>query len=251
MIKVGIIGCGFVGGALKTWLEENNKDVRIFVSDPPKGFNDDLSEIDIAFLQIHVPTEDDGSQDLSLMTELIKGLPNVPVFVRTTILPGTSNKLSKETGHQVCYMPEFLTERTHIEDFRKQTMVFTGAVALLRQVFIGKKYTVMSPLEAELTKYIHNVFGAYKVTYFNAAKEYCDRMGADWNNVHRGVLLSGYINETHTFVPGPDGKCGYGGKCFPKDVNAFAEMTAGTSMGTLIKNLHELNVHVRGFEEHI
>lgn len=251
MIKVGIIGCGFVGGALKTWLEENNKDVRIFVSDPPKGFNDDLSEIDIAFLQIHVPTEDDGSQDLSLMTELIKGLPNVPVFVRTTILPGTSNKLSKETGHQVCYMPEFLTERTHIEDFRKQTMVFTGAVALLRQVFIGKKYTVMSPLEAELTKYIHNVFGAYKVTYFNAAKEYCDRMGADWNNVHRGVLLSGYINETHTFVPGPDGKCGYGGKCFPKDVNAFAEMTAGTSMGTLIKNLHELNVHFRGFEEHI
>lgn len=251
MIKVGIVGCGFVGGALKVWLEENNKDVAVFVSDPPKGFNDDLSQIDIAFLQIHVPTEDDGTQDLTLMKQLIKGLPNVPVFVRTTILPGASESLSKETGHMVCYMPEFLTERTHIEDFKRQTMVFTGAVALLRQVFVGKKYTVMSPLEAELTKYIHNVFGAYKVTYFNAAKEYCDRMGADWNNVHRGVLLSGYINDTHTFVPGPDGKYGYGGKCFPKDVNAFAKMTAGTSMGALIGNLHELNVHFRGFEEHI
>ena len=164
MIKVGIVGCGFVGGALKTWLEENNKDVQVLVSDPPKGMNDDLSQIDVAFLQIHVPTEDDGTQDLTLMNQLIKGLPNVPVFVRTTILPGTSEKLSKETGHQVCYMPEFLTERTHIEVFKRQTMVFTGAVNLLIKVFPGKKFTVMSPLEAELTKYIHNVFGAYKVT---------------------------------------------------------------------------------------
>ena len=66
-----------------------------------------------------------------------------------------------------------------------------------------------------------------------------------------GVLLSGYINDTHTYVPGPDGKFGYGGKCFPKDVNAFAKMTEGTSMGTLLAPLHELNVHFRGVEEHI
>ena len=63
---------------------------------------------------------------------------------------------------------EFLTERTFIEDFNKQTMVFTGAHELLTKIFVGKKFTVMSPLEAELTKYMHNVFGAYKVTYFNA-----------------------------------------------------------------------------------
>ena len=49
MINVGIVGCGFVGGALKAWLEENNKDAKVFVSDPAKGYNDDLSEIDIAF----------------------------------------------------------------------------------------------------------------------------------------------------------------------------------------------------------
>ena len=212
MINVGIIGCGFVGGALKDWLEHNNPECKLFISDPPKGYNDDLSQVDIAFLQIHVPTEDDGTQDLRLMTELIKKLPDVPVFVRTTILPGTSDRLSKETGHQVCYMPEFLTE---------------------------------------LTKYMHNVFGAYKVTYFNACREYCEQMGADWRKVHTGILLSGYINDTHTYVPGPDGKLGYGGKCFPKDVNAFAKMTEGTPLGTLLEHLHELNVHFRGVEEHI
>ena len=86
------------------------------------------------------------------------------------ILSGTSELLSKETGHRVHYMPEFLTERTHIEDFKKPTMVFTGAVELLTKIFIGQKFTVMTPLEAELTKYMHNVFGAYKVTYFNACR---------------------------------------------------------------------------------
>ena len=153
-------------------------------------------------------------------------------------------------------MPEFLTERTHIEDFRRQTMVFpvegdAAALALLTRIFPGKRFAVMSSLEAEITKYSHNVFGAYKVTYFNAVKEYCEKMGADWAKVHTGCLLSGYINDTHTYVPGPDGKCGYGGKCFPKDVNAFAKLTAGQPLGKLLAPLHELNVHFRGVEEHI
>ena len=77
MINVGIVGCGYVGGALKVWLEENNPNVNVLVSDPPKGMNDDLSTADIIFLSIHVPTEDDGTQDLTLMTDIIKGLPKV------------------------------------------------------------------------------------------------------------------------------------------------------------------------------
>lgn len=261
-VTVGIVGCGFVGGALKSWLEENNPSAVIRISDPPKGYNDILDDVDVAFLQIHVPTEDDGTQNLTLMKELIRKLPDVPVFVRTTILPGTSDMLTRETGHHVCYMPEFLTERTHIEDFRKQTMVWPCDIigdeeasakylALLLKVFPSKRFSIMSPLEAEITKYVHNVFGAYKVTYFNAVREYCKIMGADWERVHSGVLLSGYINDTHTHVPGPDGKFGYGGKCFPKDVNAFAKLTEGSPLGVLLKPLHELNVHFRGFEEHI
>lgn len=251
MITVGIIGCGFVGGALKAWLEENNSEVKILVSDPPKGYNDDLSSVDVAFLQIHVPTEEDGTQNLELMKELIRKLPDVPVFVRTTILPGTSEMLTRETGHQVRYMPEFLSQRTYIEDFKRQPLVFTGELELLCQIFKGKTFTYMTPLEAEITKYAHNVFGAYKVTYFNAVYDYCKKMGADWARVHAGMLLSGYINDTHTFVPGPDGKFGYGGKCFPKDVNAFAKLTSNTPLGMLLAPLHELNVRFRGVEEHI
>lgn len=251
-VKVGIVGCGFVGGALKTWLEENNSEgCEVFVSDPPKGLNDDLSGIDVAFIQIHVPTESDGTQDLTLMKKLVSGLPDVPVFIRTTILPGTSERLSRETRHAVRFMPEFLTERTYLEDFRRQPIVFTGEVELLSRIFKGKFHVEMTPLEAEITKYAHNVFGAYKVTYFNAVREYCAGLGADFQRVRSGCLLSGYINETHTFVPGPDGLLGYGGKCFPKDVNAFAKQTEGTPLGILLSHLHELNVHFRGVEEHI
>ena len=64
-------------------------------------------------------------------------------------------------------------------------MVFTGAHELLTKIFVGKKFTVMTPLEAELTKYMHNVFGAHKVTYFNACREYCEQMGGDWRKVIR------------------------------------------------------------------
>ena len=130
-------------------------------------------------------------------------------------------------------------------------MVFTGELELLCSIFKGKTFTYMTPLEAEITKYCHNVFGAYKVTYFNAVYDYCRRMGADWARVHAGMLLSGYINDTHTFVPGPDGQFGYGGKCFPKDVNAFAKLTQGTPLGTLLAPLHGLNMRFRGYEEHI
>jgi UDPglucose 6-dehydrogenase len=251
MIKVGIVGCGFVGMALKVWLEQNNSEVEILVSDPPKGMNDSLDEADLIFVQIHVPTEDDGTQDLTLMREIIGSLPDKPVFVRTTILPGTSERLSRETGRKVYFMPEFLTQRTHIEDFNSQPMVFTGEIDLLSRIFKGKRFVRMSSLEAEIAKYAHNVFGAYKVTYFNAIHDYCKRMGADYANVHSGCLLSGYINEMHTKVPGPDGKFGYGGKCFPKDVNAFAKLTEDMPLGRLLAPLHELNVAFRGFEEKI
>ena len=250
-ITVGIIGCGFVGSALKVWIENNNPAIKVVVSDPPKGMNDPLDDADIFFLQIHVPTEDDGTQDLTLMKNIIKGLPDKPIFVRTTILPGTSEMLSKETGHRVYFMPEFLTERTHIEDFKKQPMVFTAEFDLLSKIFKGKKFCRMTSLEAEITKYAHNVFGALKVTYFNAVYDYCKRLGADFVNVHTGCLLSGYINEMHTQVPGPDGRLGYGGKCFPKDVNALTELTKDFPLGKLLAPLHELNVLFRGYEEKI
>ena len=95
MVNVGIVGCGFVGGALKKWLDEHNPSVKIYISDPYKGYNDDLSRVDVVFISIHIPTELDGTQDLSVLESIIESLPRKPIFIRTTILPGTSDYLSK------------------------------------------------------------------------------------------------------------------------------------------------------------
>ena len=88
-------------------------------------------------MQIYVPAEDDCTQDLTLMEQSIWNMPDMSVFVRTIPPPpqkSTSEMLSRETSHQVCYMPEFLTERIFLENFRKQTMVLSEAHDLLTMI---------------------------------------------------------------------------------------------------------------------
>ena len=245
-INVGVIGCGVIGGALINWIEKyNSKNCNILRIDPPKNFNDDISKADIVFISIHIPTEIDGTQDLKVLENIIQNCPNVPIFVRTTLAPGTSGKLSKKYNKDVNFMPEFLTERTAVSDFNNQPMVFSNHYELLEKIFPNKPHVKMNSLEAEVCKYAHNVFGALKVTYFNGIYEYCKKLNIDYDNVLKGVLLSGYINSPHTMVPGPDGSLGYGGKCFPKDVNAFIEATKGTQLNELISKLPQINESYR------
>lgn len=244
-IVVGIVGCGFVGGALKRWLEEHNPDIEIRVSDPPKNYNDSLESCDVIFISIHIPTETDGTQDLGLLKSIIAELPDKPIFIRTTVLPNTCDSLAKEFNKKIYFMPEFLTERTAYNDFCSQPMIFCGEEKLLGSIFVGKKHICMSNFEAELTKYAHNVFGALKVTYFNGINELCEKYKCDYQTVQKGILLSGYINDTHTYIA-LDGKLGYGGKCFPKDTNAFERFTKGSQINKLISATKEINKIYRG-----
>ncbi len=244
-INVGIVGCGVIGGVMKRWLEENNSDCNILISDSPKGFNDDLSNADIVFISIHIPTESDGTQDLTLLKSIITNLPNKPIFIRTTVLPGTCDNLSKEFNKQIYFMPEMLTERTAYEDFCNQPMIFTGEIELLSKIFKGKHYIEMNNLEAEITKYSHNVFGAVKVTFFNGIYELCQKYNCNYENVKKGTLSSGYINAPHTSVPGPDGKFGYGGKCFSKDVKSFTEFVKGSKLHDILSVIKEANDEYR------
>lgn len=241
-VNIGVVGCGVIGGALKRWIEEHNKNCDIHVMDPQKGYQDDLSSCDCIFISIHIPTnEQTNTQDLDELETIISELPDIPIFIRTTVLPGTSDTLAQKYNRKVYFMPEFLTERTANQDFASQSVVFCGETALLKRIFVNKPYIEMSNVEAEIAKYAHNVFGALKVTYFNGINELCEMMGCDYSNVQKGVLLSGYINEPHTSVPGPDGKFGYGGKCFPKDQTAFDLFTKDLHLNKLIAPLAVLN----------
>lgn len=237
---IGIVGCGVVGGVLVNWLKKNTNH-RVLISDPAKGFSDNLSPCDIIFINIHIPTMQDGSQNLSDIEHIIEQLPNVPIYIRTTILPGTSEYLSEKYRKSVYFMPEFLTERSAQKDFNKQTLVYTGHIKLLKSVFKGRQYIYISSKEAEVAKYAHNVFGALKVTYFNVIYDICKKEHLDYKKVLKAVLLSGYINSIHTQVPGPDGHLGYGGKCFPKDVSAFKKYIKSNIFSDALDTIEKLN----------
>lgn len=247
-IKVGIVGYGVIGSTFGRWLKEHTQ-CQMAISDPPKGINEDLMGCSIFFIGIHIPTEVDGTQDLTLLKSIIRELPPAPVVIRTTMLPGTCDKLTTELGRPVIFMPEFLTERTAYTDFCTQDVVIAGAHEILDAIFASKKRLYMSNIEAEITKYAHNVFGAVAVTYFNGIYELCQQTGADYEKVRNGFLLSGYISPTHTHVPGPDGRTGYGGKCFPKDVNAFAEYNSKRPLGELLKTVAKENDYYRNKKE--
>ena len=234
-LNVGIIGCGVIGGALKLWIAEHHPECNLLISDPPKGFTDDISGADIYFLSIHIPTESDNTQDLSTLKDIISRLPDKPIYIRTTLVPGTTDLLRKELNKNINFMPEFLREKTAYEDFCSQPMVFCGEIDLLKKIFIGKKYEVMTSLEAEIAKYAQNVFCALKVTFFNGIHELAERHGCSYESIRKGLLLGGQINECHTMVPGHEGRFGYGGKCFPKDVNAFEKFTKGSYLGEMLK----------------
>jgi UDPglucose 6-dehydrogenase len=139
------------------------------------------------------------------------------IFIRSTVLPGTNDRL------RTISMPEFLTERKAYMDMCSLPILL-GKVepAFAKEIFPNKQIFFMSNAEAELAKFVHNCFGAMKVTYFNAIAELCERLDLDFRNVKTGSSLTGYIEPMHTTVPGPDGLYGYGGKCFPENVRAIA-----------------------------
>lgn len=101
-------------------------------------------------------------------------------------------------------------------------------------------------MEACLAKLAHNVFGALKVTYFNCVSNLCQEAGASYLNMLDAVLASGYISACHTRVPGPDGQPGYGGKCFPENVQAALAEFVGTPFADLVGQLPTVNRKFRG-----
>jgi UDP-glucose 6-dehydrogenase len=228
-MKLGIAGVGVVGGALERWLKANTA-YEVLTYDPERGRQDDLSGVVALFVCVPVPTEG-RQQDLTIVDDTLKrfGNKNQKVFIRSTVLPGTCDRLSAKHGLQVFAMPEFLTERIADQDVACQSIVCgaprgdeAGHYVFVHQVFGSEKdILLMSNVEAELAKYMHNGNGTIKVAFNNIIYQLAKRLGADYGKVRHGALMSGYVSSTHTQVPGPDGVLGYGGKCFPKDMEAL------------------------------
>lgn len=266
-INIGIVGFGFVGSAVafgfgpQTGCDFTN--LRIYDKDTKKSLNtieEVSSKSDLIFLSVPTPAnQSDGSINLSILESAISLIDkntkgnNPIVLVRSTVIPGTCSKLQKQLKNvRVVFNPEFLTERSAKLDFINQARVVLGGnpenTSKVRDIF-KKRFGESIPVietnfeTAELIKYMCNCFFATKVSFMNEMYNISKEAGCDWEKAVEGFALDGRIGKSHLQVPGHDGRMGYGGSCFPKDVQAMINFSqslglpANTVIGSWKTNL--------------
>ena len=233
--KIAIIGHGYVGKAVDHGFSTSH--VEKFLVDPIYGSTiGDLklkTRLDAAFVCVPTPFGDDGSIDASIVKEVVTELQyfNCPIIIKSTVTPDIVSQLYNEDLN-VVYNPEFLTEANALDDFINPPMhIFGGNIMITRRVQeLYENHSQcrpcpvrhMTPAEASFVKYGINSFLATKVLWFNQFKDVVDQHDSKYNVVVNAMSMDPRISTSHMQVPGPDGKKGFGGACFPKDTNAFS-----------------------------
>ena len=240
--RIGIVGQGFVGSAVREGFS-NHLEVLTYDKDPSKnstcGSLDELvNKTDIIFICLPTPMRSSGECDLSIVDVVVSQIDEFAaklkkekiLILKSTVPPGTSERLNKEV--QTCtvvFNPEFLTEANHIEDFKNQTRIIIGGPrpsstvvkSIFRKVFPTVPIIKTGSNTAEMVKYFTNCFLATKVTFANEMYHICQKLDIDYDKVTEYALHDTRIGRSHLSVPGPDGDFGFGGHCFPKDLNAI------------------------------
>ena len=193
------------------------------------------------------------------INEVNTRLDNV-ILLRSTVTPGTTRKIKEKYPLlNIVFNPEFLTERSAKFDFINQSrfvlggsMGYTERVADLYRWRFGTSIPVLETTyeTAELIKYMNNTFFATKVSFMNEMRLVSDKIGANWDEAVDGFVLDGRVGHSHLNVPGPDGKFGFGGSCFPKDIQAMIHFmdTLGIHSNVLT-GAWETNLDVRPEED--
>tara|TARA_R100000008_G_C3538107_1_gene143244 strand:- start:57 stop:896 length:840 start_codon:yes stop_codon:yes gene_type:complete len=249
---IGVIGNGFVGNAVATGFRNAGAIVKVHDKDPNKCVNTLEETLQSDFIFVCLPTPmvsaEGGDVDLTILKEFFNqpDLNRQPIYIiKSTVPVGTTSEIIKNSDVpiMVVHNPEFLTAANAEEDFINAERTVIGGTSLWASCVadLYKTYWPDTPVitvssdASEMIKYTANSFLALKVTYFNMVFDYCVNMGIDYSDVLSGVCSDSRIGSSHTQVPGPDGDRGYGGTCFPKDINAMKEMflQAGVDHGIL------------------
>jgi UDPglucose 6-dehydrogenase len=259
-MKIGIIGCGFVGSAILSAYIKNN--IPCVIRDPDKGFDSSLEEIktcDAVFVCVPSPQKENGECDTSILEEVIerdlsdyRGI----IISKVTAPPYTYEWLERYCNTGFVYAPEFLTAANSVRDYAASTFVIVGGkeeVCTKATDIICKSLTApiktyqCSIKEASMIKYTINSFLATKVIFMNEIENLCSAIGVNYKAVSNALVLDERIGSSHLQVPGPDGHYGFGGACFPKDTSALFNI--GKEQGVdldLLQAAIEKNNKIRG-----
>jgi UDPglucose 6-dehydrogenase len=238
-MKIGIVGQGYVGTAIKIGFEPHYTVETYDKYDGMKStvqLPDMVEECKVIFVCVPTPMNEDGTCHTDIVESVIKEIDDCKhehkpiVVIKSTVPPGTTDRLHKKyKSVDVIFNPEFLSEATFIEDFKNQNRIILGGVRrgtnLLRQVYskVFPKTTIVKTgaKHAEMVKYFTNCFLATKVSFANEMKIVCDKIGIDYDKVVEYATYDERLGKSHWAVPGPDGDLGFGGHCLPKDTQAL------------------------------
>jgi len=222
--------------------ERNIRDSRLSFT---TNIDEAIEDAEIIFLALPTPPGEDGSADLSYVLgvaeELGKKIKNYKVIVdKSTVPVGTAEKVraavakNAKVDFDIVSNPEFLREGFAVDDFLKPDRVVIGASSdrarnVMRELYKpfvrqGNPILFMDEKSAELTKYAANSFLATKITFMNEIANFCEKVGADVDDVRIGIGSDSRIGKRFLF-PG----IGFGGSCFPKDVQAL--VNSGKEVG--------------------
>ena len=255
---IGIIGNGFVGNAVY----QNFRDkvsTKVYDVDKNRSPNTlkEVLEQDFVFVCLPTPMTSDGSCDLSILNEFFDTLyflenEETIFIIKSTVPVGTTKKLAQR--FRVIHNPEFLTARNAVNDFANADRNIIGGERELAEKFAEMFFLnfrnipnmIVSSDESEAIKYFSNTFLAYKVAYFNKMFDFCQTLGLDYDKVARGVAADHRIGPSHTKVPGIDNDRGFGGTCFPKDLNSLiVQMESARVNADMLKEVWKYNEQIR------
>lgn len=238
-LKVGIIGCGFVGGAVMSGFDVS--DVKIKIVDPAKTqlTNEQLVEWQphVIFVCVPTPQSDTGEVNASIVEKVLAHLDDLAyngiVVIKSTVTPDHLESFCDRFSLRLIYNPEFLTEANANEDFINPSMQIYGGdyddCTLLDGIYRQWSNVKVSPTffvdikTASLLKYTINSYLATKVVFMNEINKLFEQCSTEnnWREFTDMLSRDPRIGPSHLKVPGPDGNYGFGGHCFPKDTKAL------------------------------
>ena len=266
-MRIGIIGKGFVGSAVEygfTCEKNLNAEIKVFDINPKlktHSLEDTINKSDYIFLSLPTPANQDGTIHLDIvdnaLAEIDKSLNNdCIILLRSTVVPGTSQLFAKKYPRlQLVFNPEFLTEKNANYDFINQSRIILGGnkhltekvATLYNWRFDNSIPIIQTNYEtAEFIKYVNNCFLATKVSFMNEMKLIANQIDIDWDKTIEGFTLDPRVGNSHVSVPGHDGKYGFGGSCFPKDMQALINFSESLNIDSkILKAAWDTNLKVR------
>jgi UDPglucose 6-dehydrogenase len=267
MSSIGVIGNGFVGSAV-VYAFKQDCNVKIFDLDANRATNtfEETINQDIVFICVPTPMIDveGGECNLSIVETVFEQIAaknkrtDNTFVIKSTIPIGMTREFYRRYPNiNIVHSPEFLTAKNAKIDFITSSRHIIGIPFydgntnqelhdLYTKRFQGSLILTMDSNESEFVKYACNCYFATKVSYFNEIKLLSDKLDLDWNLVMDGVLSDGRIAKSHTSVPGHDGDRGFGGTCFPKDINSLIHIMETYGLDPMIlKASWQQNKNVR------